>query len=472
MKRWDPWFQKVVKKGLAGWMILALWGWGILAAQAEQRPSKTWKACEEMSEAEKAALQMDCRWSGQTPRHAQRSYAPAEQFPFNPPYTAEEVLYLADITTPNYRWDTDLIVNGKTLNTRGSLYENQGSAFFHYTTDEKSYWDRTMKLKGGEILQYIRAKYNLPPSNYGFGFVEVQYKMIPGEGTKSSDRWLYLPSLKKVRRIPAPRREDVVPQYDFTFDDSVGRPPWEYDHRIIGTDIIYPDQYYRFPPQDKTWVIPNTWKVVKVPFRDMPVMGLPDPSPLGLPKYTYPDTRPDGGVLCYVIESKPKPEMLPGYYCGRLIQWVSVKDNLLLRVEEYDPKEDKLFFIFEFRHLNLQPARGKMGITRFYTHYWDIRIDHMSDAAYIYFPPPNPPRDMKKALDPQRLLKVDEYDHPLNSFDITLKDPHLFPLRPALWPDKFPAQRGKRAMGNITPPIAERIARQDKAGRLVFDGER
>jgi len=51
------------------------------------------------------------------------------------------------------------------------------------------------------------------------------------------------------------------------------------------------------------------------------------------------------------------------------------------------------------------------------------------------------------------------------------KDPHLIPLRPALWPEKFPEQRGKRVTALITPEIQERINKQDAAGRLVFDGE-
>jgi hypothetical protein len=175
--------------------------------------------------------------------------------------------------------------------------------------------------------------------------------------------------------------------------------------------------------------------------------------------------------MCYVIEIKPKSDFLPGYYCGRLLQWVSVKDQLLLRVEEYDPKEDNLFFIFEFRHLNLYPEKGRTGITRFQTHYWDIRIDHMSDAAYIYFANSKRNYNDPQLYNPQRLLQVDSFEHPLNSFDMTLKDPHLFPMRPELWPDKFPSFRGNKVMANITPEIQERINKENAAGRLVFDGE-
>lgn len=436
---------------------------------APERPAKTWKTCEEMSEAEKNELQMDCRWSSETPRDPNRSYAPLEDFPFQPPYTAEEVLYMADLISPSPRWDTEVVVNGQTINTRGSHYQNQGSVLFHVTTDEKTYWDRVKKLKGGDVLFYLMPKYNLPPSNYGFGFLEISYKIVPGEGIKPSDRWLYLPSLRKVRRVPAPRREDVLPQYDFTFDDVTGRPPWEYHHRIIGVDIVYPEQFSRFPPQDRPWPIPGSWQVVQLNHHNMPVLGLPDPTPLGIPQYNYPDIRPDGGVMFYVIESRPKPEMLPGYYCGRLLQWVSVKDKVLMRVEQYDPKEDNLFFILETRHFNQDPQRGRNGIVRFTGNYWDIRIDHMSHTPIVFFLP-MVQRDWKALFNPQRLLKVDEFDHPINSFDFTLKDPHLIPLRPALWPEKFPEHR-QRVTALITPEIQERVKRQDAAGRLVFDGE-
>ena len=55
-----------------------------------QSTHKTWKTLDELSADERATI--DPRL--ETPRDAQISYLPAEQYPFTPPYTAEELGYL------------------------------------------------------------------------------------------------------------------------------------------------------------------------------------------------------------------------------------------------------------------------------------------------------------------------------------------------------------------------------------------
>lgn len=449
-----------------------IWAVGFPAGMgwaAPERPAKTWKTCEEMNPQELTEEQIDCRWSSEVVRNSQVPYAPAEDFPFQPPYTGEEFMYLSDYISPSMKWPIRILVNGKTINTRGSLYENQGITSTRFMTDESTYWERVIKFKGGEPLQYLFVKYNLPPSNYGFGFVEIDYKLVAGENSKPADRWLYLPSLRKVRRVPAPRREDVVPQYDFTFDDVLGRNPWEFDHRVMGTDIIYPEDFFHIPPHNERFPLPDwSGQHVEVRLENLPVIGgvkLP-----GYGQYDYP-ARPDGGVECYVIESKPKPDLLPGYYVGRLITWIDKKHYATLRVEEYDPKEDKLFFIYEFRYTNWFPEKGRAGFAHYYSHYWDIRIDHLSFVWRPHYLLVPPDRNWKEYLNPQNLLKVDEFEIPLNRVDFTQKDPHFSPLRPQLWSERFPQQRGTRVMANITPEIQTRIEKQNAAGRLVFDGE-
>lgn len=433
---------------------------------APERPAKTWKTCEEMSPQELAEEQIDCRWSKEFPRDPQVTYAPAEDFPFQPPYTGEELMYLSDSVAPRTkgRVSFDLTGGGSTINSRGSLYENQLNATIYYA-GQSTYWDRVKKLKGGDVMQYVFAKYNLPPSNYGFGLIEVDYKIVPGENSKQADRWLFLPSLRKVRRVPSPRREDVVPQYDFTFDDNLGRPPYEYDHRVVGTDIIYPEEHHRFPDHERP--------IARKDFSGIDMLKLGKNLPVGVIKpEDYPFARPDGGVECYVVESKPKPDFLPGYYIGRLLSWVDKKNKLLLRVEEYDPKEDKRFFIMEYRFTHAFPELGREGYAFFTAVWWDMRIDHMTSGLTApYFPMPAN-RDLKQWFNPQRLLQIDEWFLPINKVHLTIDDPHHFAMRPVLFPGKFPALRPQdKLMANVTPEMQERIKRQDAAWRLVFDGE-
>lgn len=65
---------------------------GVVASLATaQFPSKTWKTLDELSPEELRWLDL----RDKTPRDAAIPYLPAEPYPFAPPYTAEELGYLA-----------------------------------------------------------------------------------------------------------------------------------------------------------------------------------------------------------------------------------------------------------------------------------------------------------------------------------------------------------------------------------------
>lgn len=66
-----------------------------------QPPIKTWKTLDELSPEELTMLDL----RDNTPRDAEIPYLPAEPYPFSPPYTAEELGYLAfDLDTPRPRF--------------------------------------------------------------------------------------------------------------------------------------------------------------------------------------------------------------------------------------------------------------------------------------------------------------------------------------------------------------------------------
>ena len=56
---------------------------------------------------------------------------------------------------------------------------------------------------------------------------------------KDDDQWLYLPALKKVRRISASDRGDYFMGTDFTFEDIKQVPELEdYNWSLIGSDML------------------------------------------------------------------------------------------------------------------------------------------------------------------------------------------------------------------------------------------
>lgn len=69
-----------------------------------------------------------------------------------------------------------------------------------------------------------------PADVSGTGFLSWQYD----DPSKDDDRWLYLPAMKKVRRISgsSARKENFMGS-DFTYDDMGGRNVDEDDHRLL-----------------------------------------------------------------------------------------------------------------------------------------------------------------------------------------------------------------------------------------------
>ena len=101
---------------------------------------------------------------------------------------------------------------------------------------------------------------------------------------KSDDQWIYLPALKKVKRISSDSKSDYFMGSDFTYDDLGDRHPSQDTHSILKEETI-------------------------------------------------------DGVKCYVVESNPKDEE---YMYSRTVTWV-VKDKWIgIKKEFYDEDEDFL----------------------------------------------------------------------------------------------------------------------------------
>lgn len=95
---------------------------------------------------------------------------------------------------------------------------------------------------------------------------------------KDDDRWLYLPALKKIRRIAGESKNEYFMGTDFTYDDIGGRNIDEDNHKLLGMEEINAVKCYKVESVPVTpenlyskkiaWVIPDKWVVAKVDYYD------------------------------------------------------------------------------------------------------------------------------------------------------------------------------------------------------------
>ena len=92
------------------------------------------------------------------------------------------------------------------------------------------------------------------------------------------DQWIYLPALKKIKRISSDSQSDYFMGSDFTYDDLGDRLPAEDTHRLVGEETIDGYDCYiveSIPVDDEymysktvTWVIKDKWIGYRKEFYD------------------------------------------------------------------------------------------------------------------------------------------------------------------------------------------------------------
>ena len=95
---------------------------------------------------------------------------------------------------------------------------------------------------------------------------------------KDDDQWIYLPALRKVKRISSDSKGDYFMGSDFTYDDLGDRKPNEDTHKILREEKLNGEDCYIIEsiPKDEeymysktiTWVIKDKWIGLKKEFYD------------------------------------------------------------------------------------------------------------------------------------------------------------------------------------------------------------
>lgn len=98
------------------------------------------------------------------------------------------------------------------------------------------------------------------------------------DNDKNDDQWIYLPALKKVKRISSDSKSDYFMGSDFTYDDLGDRKLDDDTHRLIGEESIDGIDYYvvESTPKDeeymysktKTWIRKDNFIGLKKEFYD------------------------------------------------------------------------------------------------------------------------------------------------------------------------------------------------------------
>ncbi|MGC9363266.1 MAG: outer membrane lipoprotein-sorting protein [Fidelibacterota bacterium] len=148
------------------------------------------------------------------------------------------------------------------INNRGQTREREVMRY------EKSYDG------AGGIDKKTLIIFNYPADIRGTGLLLWSYT----DPEKDEDRWLYLPALKRIRRIAGESKNDYFMGTDFTYDDMGDRNVDEDTHTLLGEELLNGDECYKIESVAKraddlyskkiSWVLPEKWVIVKVEFYD------------------------------------------------------------------------------------------------------------------------------------------------------------------------------------------------------------
>ncbi len=405
---------------------------------------RTWKTLAELSADEKVHIDL----SENTPRHPQFSYLPAEPYPFQPPFTAEEMGYRMMEFTQRPRWSCALANLFGSITSQGFLL-GQGQAVNLIAYPSPTGVAEELARKPGEEIYRQLTQHLFPPEAFGSQNLLIRYR-TDKDFPKKEDIFSYSLSLRRVRHQNQLRRGDKFPYMAQSMDDASGRDAWEFSWRLLGTDILY--QTVRFPVTRPLVTVADGDNLHDVPTSSLKLLG--DDYPL----YTA-----DGGVPCYVVEARAREDWLPGYYVPRILYWLDQHAFFPLRTEMYD-REGRLSQIEVRMTKLLNPALKERGYGPFIILDWDVPLDLMT---YIV-------RDGLRlmewsAADRLTFFSPDfmrrQWFLTLVKSQLAVTTPEEFFLRPALERDKFPTERHIQ----LSAELEERIRAQEAAGRLVFE---
>jgi len=416
----------------------------LLLAGSVTAEERTWRTVAELGDEERALFDPETAAA----RDPSLAYLPAEAWPFQAPYTAEEMGYRATEFVHISRWPHSLIDVFGVITSSG--YINQGAGVSYVMQTTPNGFEAYMRgVKAGDVYSRWLIYSMFPPETEAEQQLWIPYRTDAENRTKM-DFFVYSPQLRRVRRQPQPRRDQRFPDNAQTFDDVIGRDPWEFDWSLLGADVVH--HTIRFPVTRPTVVLNGPEGFVERKAADIKPMG-----------DHYPHYRADGGIDCWVVKAETRSDLLPDYNEKTLILWLDKQTFYPLRMEKYD-RDGKLIMI-EVRNAEQEnPARGDFGYAARMTLYWDLEHDIMSYSVH------DGHRVHEWTAEEQAMIFTPEFMRrqwlyePIKT-QMLIGDPAHFFLRPELYRDRFPEVRRIE----MSPALTQRYEAQEAAGQLVFE---
>lgn len=125
---------------------------------------------------------------------------------------------------------------------------------------------RLIRLRRSEGLeQQIRIQFQFPPDVRDTAF------LLHDHADRDDDRWLYLPTLRKVKRIAGAQKYRNFLGTDFTYDELGGREPDEDTHTLEGEEMLDGKAVYKIRSVPKEAANPYRYRLVWV-WKETPIV--------------------------------------------------------------------------------------------------------------------------------------------------------------------------------------------------------
>lgn len=155
------------------------------------------------------------------------------------------------------------------------------------------------KLQSNEIDSKLVMRFLWPSDIKGTAFLQVEHS------ERDDDLWVYLPALKKSRRLVASNKKDSFAGSDFSYGDYLAPDVEQFNHRLLRMETVH-------------------------------------------------------GSVCYVIESVPLNNTIAneiGY--ARKTTWVREDNSLEVKIEYYDDDGQLFKTQVALEHKLVEPRRGR-----------------------------------------------------------------------------------------------------------------